>query len=265
MAKFTKPQVATVAKDLREVYLLAFTDFSTDPSEIAQATDRRINSRYARELLATLVQHGMMTTTTVNGADEVWQCLETRDNTTRGEAEARIDAWLASFAPVATAIAPKVRRTGTATKTNPAGLPGCLCGCGEVTNRTSNYRPGHDARHAGQVGRALAVLQAEHPDTVDVEMALASLPTAALRAKAMGVAAKAGATKTSAPKTMREVANKAKRAVAAIQYPISGSVKVGRWTYPAAKDERGTVKYVVKGGVTKVATAAQAERFIAGE
>lgn len=65
----------------------------------------------------------------------------------------------------------------------------CLCGCGEATGR--NYRPGHDARHAGQVGRALA----QAPDlTVDQREALLhELPSLALRQKASKIAQGRGA------------------------------------------------------------------------
>lgn len=33
----------------------------------------------------------------------------------------------------------------------------CGCGCGEHVAKGRTFRPGHDARHAGNVGRALAV------------------------------------------------------------------------------------------------------------
>ena len=70
----------------------------------------------------------------------------------------------------------------------------CLCGCGEATGR--NYRPGHDARHAGQVGRALA----QAPDlTVDQREALLhELPSLALREKASKMGQAPGA-RTPAP------------------------------------------------------------------
>ena len=55
----------------------------------------------------------------------------------------------------------------------------CLCGCGETTGRGSTYRPGHDARHASRVGRAMAAASAEDPAL------LAELPSDALRAKAL--------------------------------------------------------------------------------
>lgn len=58
----------------------------------------------------------------------------------------------------------------------------CGCGCGAMANIGRQYRPGHDARHAGQVGRIIA----ENAEiTPEQEGALiASLPTPALQAKA---------------------------------------------------------------------------------
>ena len=55
----------------------------------------------------------------------------------------------------------------------------CLCGCGETAGRGSSYRPGHDARHASRIGRAMAAAGAEAPTL------LAELPSDALRAKAL--------------------------------------------------------------------------------
>jgi len=51
----------------------------------------------------------------------------------------------------------------------------CKCGCGEPTPR--NYRPGHDARHVGQLARAVAA------GTTDKRAALKALPTEPLKAK----------------------------------------------------------------------------------
>jgi hypothetical protein len=53
----------------------------------------------------------------------------------------------------------------------PAGVA-CPCGCGQTANPGRVYRPGHDARHAGQVGRALVA------NTEGAEAALASLAPA---------------------------------------------------------------------------------------
>ncbi|WP_147262046.1 DUF429 domain-containing protein [Blastococcus sp. TF02A-26] len=54
----------------------------------------------------------------------------------------------------------------------------CRCGCHEQVSPGARYRPGHDARHASQVGRAMIAAGAEDPAL------LATLPSEALRAKA---------------------------------------------------------------------------------
>lgn len=71
-----------------------------------------------------------------------------------------------------------------ASKPTKATVPtvACGCGCGAQANPGRLYRPGHDARHAGAVGRALA---AKAPGA---EEAASALP-AALEAKARAFAA----------------------------------------------------------------------------
>lgn len=73
-------------------------------------------------------------------------------------------------------------RTNTTTKKLTTHADGtCRCGCGEATAR--NYRPGHDARHVGQL---LAIAKAEFPGIPDHEDAKAMydlLPTEPLKAK----------------------------------------------------------------------------------
>lgn len=56
---------------------------------------------------------------------------------------------------------------------------GCRCGCGESVGKRAKYRPGHDARHAGQVARAAAA----KPDW-DNDIHYEALGSAALMAKA---------------------------------------------------------------------------------
>ncbi len=75
--------------------------------------------------------------------------------------------------------------------------PSCSCGCGQnVASTTARYRPGHDARHAAAVGRAL--IAAGHLDSALLD----ALPSPALRAKAEGMWAKRrGASATSSSET----------------------------------------------------------------
>ncbi|WP_336631110.1 MULTISPECIES: hypothetical protein [unclassified Microbacterium] len=60
--------------------------------------------------------------------------------------------------------------------------PTCTCGCGEQISPTATYRAGHDARHAGQVARAIAA------DPKQAKTLLLALPSPALRAKAQRAA-----------------------------------------------------------------------------
>jgi hypothetical protein len=100
----------------------------------------------------------------------------------------------------------------------------CTCGCGTPVNKaTSLYAPGHDARHAGHVASALAVVR---PDNSDLrETVLGALPSAALRAKAVAAAERLVARNTKA------TALKGAKAEAKSVQPV----KVGRWTYPAMR------------------------------
>lgn len=54
----------------------------------------------------------------------------------------------------------------------------CRCGCGQPVGLGATYHPGHDARHAAAVGRALVAAGHADPDL------LSTLPSPALRAKA---------------------------------------------------------------------------------
>lgn len=158
----TKAQIESHTRDdLREVYLLSFDQFAITPTDVVINSNDRINSRYARELLGVLTQAGMLTVEDVNGEEDVWQVANpgTYDDHTRDEAESAIAAWLDEKVPATTAttstgetITVAKPATPKAVK-NPTGQ--CRCGCGENVAK-SHYRPGHDARHAGNVARSIA-------------------------------------------------------------------------------------------------------------
>jgi hypothetical protein len=64
------------------------------------------------------------------------------------------------------------------------GTGKCACSCGEPVSKTSNFRPGHDARLVSQLLRDLHAEDLDGPVPDDeVTRALALLPSAALRAK----------------------------------------------------------------------------------
>ncbi|WP_322938028.1 hypothetical protein [Nocardioides bizhenqiangii] len=64
----------------------------------------------------------------------------------------------------------------------------CGCGCGAAVSPRASFRPGHDARHAGATGRALAA----NPKDKAALAALAGM-SEALQAKAERVRANAEA------------------------------------------------------------------------
>lgn len=237
------------ASDLRKVYLHVYGSFATDPSEVASQF-KDINLRYARELLATLVEAELVAKGEGDEGD-VWQTYpDTHDNMTDADAEARIDGWLAENMDVKPAKAPKPPKS-------PEVFRPCYCGCGENVPSKSFYRPGHDARHAGVIGRIIAS-NAATPG-YDRRDALNDLPSDKLQAKAEAIAEKAIA-KVDA-KLAKEVAKQAAKD-AAKAGPVEGTVKVGKGEYVAAKHADGTVTYFDAKGKEQIASKTAAATFV---
>lgn len=231
----------THADDLRAVYLQVFDAFSLhSPSEVVQA-HKTINSRYARELLGALVQGKMLWTEEDNDGEIYWQVSNpgTYDEHTREEAEAAIDLWLGKTTPKSTT------KKGSTVSTKKKEASPCLCGCGEPA--MSNYRPGHDARHAGQIGREIAANF--NTKGFDRRTLLAVLPSDALKAKAEKVAETATKPKADKPKT-----------------PVEGTIKVGKNEVIARRHPNGLVEYLPADGKSdwKTASASASKTFAEG-
>lgn len=254
------------AQDLRDAYLLTFDSFAVVPTDLVDHTaeGRNWNTRYARELLGTLVSAGLVTVAEGGDGEDVWQTFpDTYDNMTREEAESRIDSWLNNNTEE-NAMA----KSATANKkSKPAEqYHECYCGCGSNVPTKSFYRPGHDARHAGQVGRQLAILE---PGSTGYSDLLNELPSDRLQEKAKGIEAKAR-DKADA-KAQREQAKQAKREQATVDPGDDGTalveqgiVKVGKKEYVAIRHTAtGVVKYFV-GDETKTASKTASKTFTAG-
>ena len=71
-----------------------------------------------------------------------------------------------------------------------SGITGntCCCGCGEAIGTKSQYRPGHDARHAGRAARRLSQGRTEGLPADQLNAIVEALPTQALRLKALAMA-----------------------------------------------------------------------------
>ncbi|QDH48241.1 hypothetical protein SEA_MAMAPEARL_53 [Arthrobacter phage MamaPearl] len=143
----------------------------------------------------------------------------------------------------------------------------CTCGCGEATSSAKTmYKPGHDARHAGNVARAMA---ADYNDAGNADK-LSALPTANLQHKAKMMAARlvskeaakleraasrkpsdkpAKPAKKIAEVVAAEEAAHAEETAAEVPEPMFtdetpaykelAPVKVGRWEYPARQNHFG--------------------------
>lgn len=197
MSQFTVTQPQYDA--LREVYLYTFDAFSTNPVDVEQASDVPSvdNPRTAREMLGLLVQVGLLVTDAVEGED-VWQVGNpgTYDDHDRSEAESVFDQFFGvgesepepevapTPAPSATPSEPRAARAETPT----GDLPDCICGCGAKVGKKSFYKPGHDARHAGNVARAIAERVASGAARDDAMAQLNELPSTKLRNKAEDMA-----------------------------------------------------------------------------
>ena len=101
-------------------------------------------------------------------------------------------------------------------------FPLCKCGCEKRTRFTSsNYLPGHDAKHKGQVARQVI-------STGDREL-IKRLPSPALQAQALELVAK-WTTKGKVPG-----GPKLAKAEAPVEDSTQYEIKIGRWTYPVKK------------------------------
>jgi hypothetical protein len=186
--------------DLRNAFLAVHASaIVMDIPELAEQLN--IKRVYAKELMETLchMEIGGNPLVHVNlevgepgndGAHDLYSTFHTVDEKSSIEMEQIFDKAFPAptvedaEATIAKRPAPRTPQNAT----NPADLPLCLCGCGDpVTNRKRNYKPGHDARHAGNVARDMA----QFPGMNNEErrrVLLDALPTDGLRWKAAGMA-----------------------------------------------------------------------------
>lgn len=242
-------------RDLRKVYLHTFDAFATTPQDVADNVEG-INTKYARQLLADLITNGLVVQSEGPEGD-VWQSILTYDDLDRTEAESNFDG------AYNTNKEKEMRKTATATK--PAKTEtyhDCYCGCGEQVPSKSFYRPGHDARHAGQVGKEIARRYTE--EGFDRRELLADLPSERLTAKAEAIAEKAIERAEAKEARKRTKADKAAEVDAGDDGTANteqGTVKVGKNEYAAVRyTATGVVEYF-KGSDTLKASKTAAKTF----
>lgn len=236
--------------DLRRTYLAIYDNFAIHHTDLAHNL-KGINSRYARELCATLQQAGLIVLTEDGDNNEVWQCVETHDTHTREQAEELVDLWLGAPSPMN--ATPTSGSSRSSLKSEQAGPHECRCGCGEVITTRSVYRPGHDARHAGQVGRQVAaIMEGGHDegDQVEINRLYSTLGSDKLRTKALRIADKANQKNLKAAKPEPQI--------------VEGIAKVGKNEVPARRYPNGLVEVLQPGKDWKTASKAAAKTFQEG-
>lgn len=254
--------IAANAGDLRVAYLQTYDAFAIVPGDIVDSSEGRVNNRYARELLGTLVKAGLVTESENGEGETVWQTFpDTYDNMSREEAEARIDQWLANINTIeGNQPANNTKKDKTMTVSTPTEVHDCYCGCEEQVPAKSFYRPGHDARHAGVLGRELA---AQYPDYTDeqAQEVLGDLPSERLVEKAKGIADKA-IEKAKAKEAREQAREEAKANKPVKDEPVieEGTIKVGKNEFVARRHPDGKVTYF-KGDEEKVASKAASATF----
>lgn len=239
---------AVFTATLRDTYLHAFRVNGTYPTDVVDNVEAVTNVRFARELLGVLDRLSLVTEEEVDNdtvQGYIWQPVLSPDSATDEDAEQEFDAVLAQaltadlndtpHVPTNPTDDPAPAAPTTKRDPNPANLPSCLCGCGTVIqSRKGMYRPGHDARHAGNIGRALM-----EAGRIDSDL-LEKLPTDKLRDKAIAMFNKNNERKV----TKVQAAQAKEPQVAPEPEPtddVEGVVKVGRVEYPAKRHPDGSI------------------------
>jgi hypothetical protein len=248
----SKKNITADVDDLRKVYLHAFDATVTDPATVEEEVDG-INTKYARELLKVLTDGNLLVLDPIEEGTDAWQPNLNMDTNDRKDAEAAFDEWAnENGLQVKTAKA-------KAPKRNDVGVHDCYCGCGEQVPGKSFYRPGHDARHAGVIGRLVA-------STGDTKH-YGDLPSERLVEKAKGIAAKAiekadaKRTREHAKAEVKAEANKGKKAKPEWE---AGTVRIGKREGVEARRLNGKVEYKdAKGMVVPASKSATASFKVA--
>ena len=255
-------------EDLRKVYLQIHG--SAIVAEIPEvAAQLKLKRQYVKELVGILETHAdrdgnafvHVNMEAGEGSNEGPNDWYSTHYTVDDHDEDEAMHWFDRHFPVVEAPTEKpAKPTKPKRDPNPADLPVCKCGCGEICNRGRNYRPGHDARHAGQIARHIAK---HDPTEEDRTTLLGFLPTAALQRKADDMADRllrkdaAKARNQTPEKVAKDMAKEIAKVVME-----KGTVKVGRWTYQA---ERNSVSHAVvydKKGEAIVADEKIAAKFV---
>lgn len=235
--------------DLSRLLGVVFDSFSFHPEQM-HTDDWPWPVNYTRQMLALLVKSGTVTTVEDGEGETYWQCWKTYDEHEFAEVLGDFDHW---FDNHATSIEGESMATTAPPKVKPEANTPCYCGCGELSK--GFYRPGHDARHAGNVGRLVA--QNTLAGESDPEQPYNDLPSEKLVAKAKKI------TESALAKASKSVKKDDRKVEAHSPGAVAGIVKVGKNEYAAQRLADGSVTYW-KGNEELTASKTAAKTFQVG-
>lgn len=266
----TRKQIeASMVEDLRTAFEFVQKHEPTTPSDLAGDAVNSFNSRYSRELFGVLRDNADLITEAEEDGDFVLTPTALESSNPFGE-------WLTEAGLNAT---PSSTRSGevTAKLVNEGGE--CYCGCtGRTSSTKSFYLPGHDARHAGQIGKAIAAARLDESADAEsikenVQVLLQELPSDKLTEKASNIGNRIFSkemekrAKVEARKAAKEAADKVLTESKSnpepegdAPYVGEGIITVGKNEYVAQIDEAGKVTYF-KGEDELVASKTAAKTF----
>jgi hypothetical protein len=206
--------IATATEtDARRIFDLSQATSASTIAEFVDATG--LDAKYVRSLLVTMDKRGLL-------LFQPDQAEQVQGYHWDEDLDGIFESLWNDGEPEVVTVTQAVQVTGT-----------CRCGCGEAVAGKRIYRPGHDARHASQVAKALIAGASDE--------AYDALPTAALRLKAAGQVAraakkaevKAARARATGKRSGGSVNAKHGTTTSEMGKIVEGTVKIGRWTYPA--------------------------------
>lgn len=138
-------------KVARDLYLSIYDNFALMITDVADERGTQVTVDFINSQFEKVQSEQRIVRDFVNGDYEVWQVIQSYDDTTREEAEAYFDAAWIEGHPL---VRPKSHATkpGVVTVTASGVDWTCYCGCGQNRRtRSTLFAPGHDARFASNL------------------------------------------------------------------------------------------------------------------
>ena len=261
----TRTQIEqSMVDDLIGAFVYVVTNEPTTPVDFAHAhTDNSVNSRYAREVFGVLGSASLIEQIDAHDGDG-W--VLTQETQAAENPNAALDAWLAEQGLNATPP-PAGAKSAPMQPKEPREGNSCYCGCNvKTSSHKSFYLPGHDARHAGMVGKAIAEARLDmkaDPETVkdNVRALCDELPSEKLTLKAQNIGNRLFSVEMEKRAKIEEAAKPLEKPA---EYVGEGTIRVGKNEYAAERGDDGKITYYV-GDEQKTASITASKTFLPAE